>query len=220
MKKLVQGLHHFQEHIFGEKKELFEQLSQGQNPDTLFITCSDSRIAPNLLTQTEPGELFILRNAGNIIPSHSTTNGGETATIEYAVKALGVKDIIVCGHSDCGAMKGLLNPDSLKELPSVSDWLSHAEATRCIIQENYMHLTEEEQLNVAIQENVLSQLKHLRTLPSVATKLVKNELRLHGWVYKFETGQVFSYEPTQEQFLLLQKHTMSELNQERLSPTL
>ena len=104
MQKLLEGLHHFQQNIFSSQRELFERLAKGQSPETLFITCSDSRINPNLLTQTQPGELFILRNAGNIIPPYGAANGGEGATIEYAVAVLGVKDIIVCGHAHCGAM--------------------------------------------------------------------------------------------------------------------
>lgn len=200
MQKLVHGLHHFQSHVFNSKKELFERLSHGQSPDALFITCSDSRINPNLITQTEPGELFILRNAGNIVPPHGAANGGEGATIEFAVKALGVKDIIICGHSHCGAMKGLLNPEGLAELPTVAQWLSHAEATQWIIKENYSHLNPSERLNAATQENVLVQLENLRTIPAVAAKLVKGELNLHGWVYKIETGEVFAYDPEVGQF--------------------
>lgn len=201
MQKLIHGLHHFQEHVYSSKEELFQRLSHGQAPDALFITCSDSRINPNLLTQTEPGELFILRNAGNLIPPHGAANGGEAATIEFAVLALGVKDIIVCGHSHCGAVKGLLNPDSLTKLPTVRQWLSHADATKCIVDENYADRSPEEKLNIAIQENVLVQLENLRTIPAVAARLVKGDLNLHGWVYKFETGQVFAYNPSQGQFV-------------------
>ncbi len=200
MQKLVQGIHHFQDHIFHSKKELFERLSGGQTPDALFITCSDSRINPNLITQTEPGELFIMRNAGNIIPPYGAANGGEAATIEFAVQGLGIKDIIVCGHSHCGAIKGLMKPDSLSDMPMVRQWLGHAEATRCIIEENYADYRYEDKLNIAVQENVLVQLEHLRTLPVVAARLMRGELNLHGWVYKFETGEVFSYEPGRGQF--------------------
>src|ERR1044071_9547851 len=127
MQKLVHGIHRFQEGVFRSQKELFEQLSSGQKPAALFITCSDSRIDPNLLTQTEPGDLFILRNASNIVPPYGPYGGGEAATIEYAVSVLGVQDIIVCGHSHCGAMSGLLNPDQVRELPAVRNWLAHAE---------------------------------------------------------------------------------------------
>ncbi len=200
MRKLISGLHHFQSNMFESRKELFERLATGQNPDALFITCSDSRINPNLLTNTEPGDLFILRNAGNIIPAHGC-GGGEAATIEFAVAVLGVRDLIICGHSACGAIKALLNPSSLNKLPSVRSWLSHAEATRQIIEDNYSDLDEEEKLNVAIQENVLAQIENLRTLPMVASRLLSGNVHIHGWTYKIQTGEVFSYSLEEGQFL-------------------
>jgi carbonic anhydrase len=203
MEKLVHGLHAFQRDYFSSQRELFERLANGQHPETLFITCSDSRINPNLLTQTEPGDLFILRNAGNLVPPYGATNGGEAATIEYAVSAIGVKDIIVCGHSHCGAMKGLLHPEDLTEMPAVVDWLRQAEATRRIIKENYPHLEAGPLLTSTVEENVLVQLENLRTHPSVAARLARGQLKLHGWVYKLETGQVFQYEPEAGQFELL-----------------
>ena len=220
MAHLIQGLHHFQEQVFQSKKELFERLGQGQSPETLFITCSDSRIVPSLITHTDPGELFIIRNAGNIIPPHGAANGGEGAAVEYAVKALGVKHIVVCGHSHCGAMKGLLAPESLTELPTVANWLSHAEPTRCILHENYGNLADSEKLNVAIQENVLCQLENLRTLPSVASKLVQGGLTLHAWVYKIETGDVLAYEPVEGQFLPLSQQIEIEERRDLLSSAL
>jgi carbonic anhydrase len=203
MRKLIAGLHHFQSEIFLSHKELFERLSRGQNPDALFITCSDSRINPNFITQTNPGELFILRNAGNIVPPYGAASGGEEATIEFAVAGLGIKDIIVCGHSLCGAMNGLLHPEELRHMPSVMAWLSHAEATRRLVTLNYADLDEQQQLNVAIQENVLAQLENLRTHPAVASRLSRGELNLHGWTYKIETGEVFGYQPKEGQFLPL-----------------
>ena len=135
MQKLIHGLHRFQTDVFSDRRAFFEQLAKGQAPEVLLITCSDSRIDPSLLTQTDPGELFILRNAGNIVPPHGAANGGEGATIEFAVAGLGIKDIIICGHSHCGAMKGLLEPDQLATMPTVASWLSHAETTRRIAQE-------------------------------------------------------------------------------------
>ena len=140
MQKLIQGTHQFQSEDFLPLQGLFEHLAKGQNPETLFITCSDSRIDPNMLTRSKPGDLFIIRNAGNIIPPHGAGNGGEAATVEFAVAALGVKDIIICGHSHCGAMKGLLQPEQVASLPAVSSWLSYAETTRRIIRDNYGHL--------------------------------------------------------------------------------
>jgi len=200
MQKLVQGIHNFQAHIFRAQREFFERLADGQKPETLFITCSDSRLNPNLLTQTSPGELFILRNAGNIIPPHGAANGGEGATVEYAIVGLGVQDIIICGHSQCGAMKGLLSRETLHDMPAVSAWLGHAEATRRIMCEKYGDRTGAAQLTTAVEENVLVQLENLRTHPAVAARLASGKLKLHGWVYKIETGEVFAYDPMRGQF--------------------
>lgn len=206
MQKLIEGIHRFQGESFLPLQGLFEQLAKGQNPETLFITCSDSRIDPTLLTKASPGDLFILRNAGNIVPPHGAGNGGEAATIEFAVAALNVKDIIICGHSHCGAMQGLLKPEQVAKLPAVSAWLSHAETTRRIVVENYGHLDGERLLTVTVEENVLVQLENLRTLPAVASRLVRGDLRLHGWVYKIETGEVFAYEVGSGQFVKLAEY--------------
>ena len=202
MQKLVNGIHEFREKFFTSNKQLFQRLAKGQQPLALFITCSDSRIDPNLLTQTQPGELFILRNAGNIVPPYGASLGGEAATIEYAVSVLKVKDIIICGHSHCGAMNGLLHPEQLGDLPAVRTWLAHADATARIMAENYRHIVEDgPRLTATVEENVLVQLENLRTHPSVAAKLGRGELSLQGWVYKFETGQVFGYDAEQGQFV-------------------
>ncbi len=206
MQKLIQGIHQFQREDFLPLQGLFEQLAKGQNPETLFITCSDSRIDPNLLTRAKPGDLFILRNAGNIVPPYGACNGGEAATIEFAVAALGVKDIILCGHSHCGAMKGLLQEEQLAALPALSSWLSHAETTRRIIRDNYGHLGGDPRVTAAIEENVLVQLENLRTHPAVATRLRRGDLHLHGWVYKIETGEVFAYAVATGQFLPLAEY--------------
>jgi carbonic anhydrase len=210
MQKLIRGIHEFQDNHFQPLQGLFERLSKGQNPETLFITCSDSRIDPNLLTRSKPGDLFILRNAGNIIPPHGATNGGEGATIELAVSALGVRDIIICGHSHCGAMNALLNPEMVAPLPALAAWLEYAETTRRIVQENYRDLEGERLLTATIEENVLVQLEHLRTLPSVAARLVRGDLHLHGWVYKIETGEVFAFDPKTGQFVPLAEYNYPE----------
>jgi carbonic anhydrase len=210
MQNLIQGIHRFRKENFRPLKGLFETLAKGQNPEALFITCSDSRIDPNLLTGAKPGELFILRNAGNLVPPHGTVEGGEAATIEFAVTALAVRDIIICGHSHCGAMKGLLEPDTISSLPAVTKWLKHAETTRQIIIDNYGYLEGEQLLTAAIEENVLVQLEHLRTLPAVASGLVKGNLHLHGWVYKIETGEVFAYDFSRGQFISIAQHEYPE----------
>ncbi len=208
MQKLVQGIHRFQRECFSQDEKLFETLIEGQNPLALFITCSDSRIDPSWLTQTKPGELFIQRTAGNIVPAYGAVHGGEAATIEYAVAALNVKDIIICGHSHCGAMSGLLHAEKVQKMPAVRAYLQHAEATRRIVEENYAHLTkEDERLTLTVEENVLVQLENLRTHPSVAAALRRDQLKLHGWVYEFETGQVFAFDPVKSQFVPLQEIT-------------
>jgi carbonic anhydrase len=201
MRNLVEGIHHFQEKLFEHQRELFEKLGQGQAPSTLFITCSDSRVVPNLFTNTGPGELFVLRNAGNIVPPYGASTGGEAATVEYAVSVLGVKHVIVCGHSGCGAIQALLSPAQVKNLPAISTWLNQAEATRRIIEENYKDLSGDALLNVGVQENVLVQVENLETHPSVRAKLGRGELTVHAWVYKIETGQIFSYSVEQRRFL-------------------
>jgi len=200
MQKLISGIHQFQDAISGTQRELFKRLAEGQSPDALFITCSDSRIVPNLITQTQPGDLFTLRNAGNIVPPHGAGSGGEGATIEYAILALGVKDIVVCGHSHCGAMAGLLNPSSLEGLPQTGAWLRHAESTRRIVKDNYTHLKDNALLTATVEENVLVQLENLRTHPAVAAGIRTGKLGLHGWVYKLETGETFAYNPESGQF--------------------
>jgi carbonic anhydrase len=202
MKRLIQGLHQFQTDYFSTHRELFELLSQGQHPRILFITCSDSRIDPNLITQTQPGEMFIIRNAGNIIPPYGATNGGEGAAVEYAIHALGIQDVIVCGHSHCGAMKGLLKIEKLaEEMPVVYEWLKHAEATRRTMKEHYQDYEGEALLNAAIQENVLTQLENLRTYPVIYSRLKNGQLQLHGWVYEIETGEVLEYSPSVGQYV-------------------
>ena len=206
MQKLIAGIHQFRSQDFRPLQGLFEQLARGQTPETLFITCSDSRIDPNLLTRSKPGELFILRNAGNIVPPHGGTPGGEAATIEFAVAGLGVKDIIVCGHTHCGAMRGLLDPPSVAALPALAGWLNHAETTRRIVRDNYGHLDGDRLVTATVEENVLVQLENIRTLPAVASRLVKGDLHLHGWVYKIETGEVFAYESAGGQFVPLAEY--------------
>ncbi|MEA5511993.1 carbonic anhydrase [Crocosphaera sp. UHCC 0190] len=202
MKKLIEGLKEFQTGYFSSHRELFEELSHGQHPRILFITCSDSRIDPNLITQAQVGELFVIRNAGNIIPPFGAANGGEGAAIEYAVSALNIDQVIVCGHSHCGAMKGLLKLSSLEEkMPLVHNWLKHAEATRQVIKDNYSNLEGEELLEVTVAENVLTQLENLQTYPVIRSRLHQGNLSLHGWIYRIETGEVFEYDVISHDFI-------------------
>jgi carbonic anhydrase len=203
VQQLVAGIHRFKRDVFRRQREFFEELAKGQEPQSLFITCSDSRIDPNLITHTDPGDLFVLRNAGNIIPAYGATTGGEVATIEFAIMGLGVRDIVVCGHSHCGAMKGVLDPSAVAEMPAVADWLKNAEATRRIIRAKYSQLSGEALLDAAIEENVLMQIENLQTHPAVAVALAEDKLKLHAWVYEIETGEVFAFDDVAEQFLPL-----------------
>ena len=201
MEKVLKGLLRFQKKVFGKKKKLFTSLSKQQNPSVLFVTCSDSQIDPSLLMQTDPGDIFIIRNAGNLIPTYGAAIGGSTATIEYGVSVLQVKDIIVCGHMDCGAMKGLLHPEKLQDLPAVKAWLQHAETTVRMVKDHCAHLKGDELFAATIRENVLVQLDHLRTHPAVATRLRQGDLRLHGWVYSIGTGEVWVYDSEKKEFV-------------------
>ena len=220
MQKLVQGLHQFQNQVFSSHRELFERLEKGQSPETLFITCSDSRINPNLITQTGPGELFILRNVGNLVPRYDEHLGSTAAAIEFAVAALKVKDIVICGHSNCGAMQALLDPATVEGLPATQKWMAHAEATGRIIRENYGHLEGKAKLHATVEENVLVQLEHLRTHPTVAAALDTGRLRIHGWVYMIQTGEVFAFDPTQSQFVTLTDKGVAPLDEAHRSSDL
>jgi carbonic anhydrase len=209
MKHLVRGVHRFRREVIANK-DFFEKLSEGQSPAALFVTCSDSRINPHLLTQAQPGDIFVLRNAGNIVPPYGgSSHGGESATIEYAVSALNVQDVIVCGHSGCGAMAALLKPELVSHLPAVRAWLDYAEVTRRVLRENYKDVVDDETLlNIAVQENVLAQLESLQTHPSVAARVARGDLKLHAWVYRLDTGGVFAFDSEQSQFMPLSESPM------------
>lgn len=202
MQKLIEGIRQFQSSYVPSHKSLMKELSKGQHPRVLFIGCSDSRVSPEIITQSEIGDLFIIRNAGNIIPPFEATNGGEGATIEYAIDALDIKQVIICGHSQCGAMKGLLQIGELEDkMPLVYEWLHHAEATRKLVCDNYGHLEKKEMLNALVAENVLTQIDNLRTYPVIRSKLYAGELSIHGWVYKIETGEVLNYDSETHAFM-------------------
>src|SRR5271156_820412 len=187
VEKLLGGISRFQKHVYPKYQDLFEKLALGQRPEALFITCADSRIDPCLLTQTKPGELFICRVIGNIVPPYPDAIGGVSATIEYAVGVLQVPTVIVCGHTDCGVMKGALNPDALEAYPNVRAWLRYAEVSH----RDLLALTE---------HNVVAQLKNLRSHPSVAARLEEGDLALHGWVYHIGPGKVTAYDEASGKF--------------------
>jgi carbonic anhydrase len=201
MERIVQGVSRFQRDVYPRQRELFEQLARKQNPGALFITCADSRIVPDLITQSDPGDLFICRNAGNMVPAYGEVNGGVSATIEYAVVALKIRHIVVCGHTDCGAMKAVLHPEATAGMPTVRSWLAYGEMARRIVDEAYPDLSEEAKLHALIEENVVAQLEHLKTHPSVAAGLAMGEMSLHGWVYHIRTGVVDAYDREEGRFV-------------------
>lgn len=206
MDKLAAGVMKFQQEAYEERRDLFTKLADGQSPEALFITCSDSRIDPNLLTQTQPGELFICRNAGNIVPPHTNNTGAMTASIEFAVGALKVPHIVVCGHSECGAMKGAMHPEALDEFPHVKEWLGYARAAALVTKRRGAALDEKDKLDMLIRENVLLQLAHLKTHPYVAVQLSSGETELHGWVYDIRSGEVLAYDERANAFIPVADH--------------
>ena len=201
MHRLLPGIREFRENVFPARRAHFEELALGQQPSTLFITCSDSRVVPHMLTQTEPGELFELRNAGNMVPPCVAEMSGEAATIEYAVKALKVQQIVVCGHSHCGAITGVLKPELVRDLPAVEKWLAHADRIRREIDDQHLATEDgDDLLSTAIKANVLVQLAHLRTYRDVAEAEEREELAIFGCFYRFETGDVSVYDPAENRF--------------------
>ena len=194
METVRKGILKFQREVYPQRKQQFADLANTQKPETLFITCSDSRVVPQLITQSEPGQLFICRTAGNIVPTYGEVHGGVSATIEYAVAVLGVSDVIVCGHTNCGAMKGVLHPESVESLPAVRHWLRYGEAARHVVKENYPDLPEELKLQVLTRENLIAQLDNLRTHPSVVARLRSGKLRVHAMLYDIKTGEVEAYQ--------------------------
>jgi len=200
---LVESYQHFRKEVFPQHRERFEGLAESQNPSVLFITCADSRIVPDLILQSNPGELFVCRNAGNIIPPYGEQAGGVSATIEYAVDVLGVGAIIVCGHSDCGAMRALLHPEKVAALPTVAKWLRHAESARRVVADHYGDSDTPALMEALVEENVLAQIEHLETHPYVASRLRRGELEIYGWVYRIHTGEIVTLDATQGCFVPL-----------------
>ena len=202
MEKLITGYLQFKESGFKERKDLFAKLSNSQSPEVLFITCSDSRIDPNLITQTEPGDLFVIRNAGNIVPPHTVESDGIVASVEFAVVGLGVKHIVICGHSNCGAMKGALNTSGLSDLPKVRGWLNYCSEAVTIVQSRDRNLKSDE-LNSVTQENVLLQIKRLEQYPEISKRLASGKIEIHGWVYGIGEGIIRYFNQEKQTFVEL-----------------
>ncbi|MEZ2352014.1 carbonic anhydrase [Caballeronia sp. RCC_10] len=186
---LLQGAEDFSRFVFPDSEALFKSLAHQQAPHTLFITCADSRVSPEMITQTRPGELFVCRNIGNIVPAYGEMLGGVSAVVEFAVLALNVRQIVICGHSDCGAMKGLASGATIAdEMPTVHAWLRNAEAARSVV--TARKLEEERVVQAMVEENIRLQLTHLRTHPAVAGRLALKQLQVQGWVYDIGQGEV------------------------------
>jgi carbonic anhydrase len=205
MQQLIAGVHRFQNEEFGRYRALFRKLSrEGQKPHTLFITCSDSRVLAELITQSKPGDLFVVKNVGNIVPPASAvgSTNSTAAAIEFAVDVLKVNDVVVCGHSQCGAMDALLGEFVPTDaLPHLSTWLEIASPVRQVLARDYRHLTEPTaRATAAAEENVLFALENLHTYPCVQRRLANGSLHLHGWFFKIVSAELFAYDPAANQF--------------------
>jgi carbonic anhydrase len=205
MKKLISGLHKFQTEVFPIQKDFFQKLVEGQEPEILFVTCSDSRINPTLVTSADPGDLFILRNAGNIIPPYSIPSG-EAATIEFAINQLKVEHLIICGHSHCGALNAAPHLDSLKNQHQLHAWIDqNVSPTLALVNKSYHELDAVSFASILLQEHVLKQIENVKTHPAVNRAIDKGLLTLHAWIYRFEEGNIYSFNQNDGQFELI-KH--------------
>ncbi|WP_260925316.1 carbonic anhydrase [Novosphingobium sp. 9] len=206
MNELIGRVFQFEKTIYPASSDLFAKLStHGQEPKALIVSCADSRIVPEQIMQADPGDLFVCRNAGNIVPPYAAQTGGVSATVEYAVAVLGVRDIIVCGHSDCGAMKALAAPALPEGMPAVANWLHHGSAAKHIVDSCHGHLEGGERVRRLSLENVIAQIAHLRTHPSVAAAMAKGEMALHGWFVDIGAGQVLGLDGETGQFVPLRE---------------
>ena len=206
MNELIGRVFSFEKTVFPLHSALYTKLAtNGQSPKALMISCADSRVLPEQLLQAGPGDLFVCRNAGNIVPPFAQKNGGVSSTVEYAVMALGVRDIIVCGHSDCGAMKAVANPQSLAGMPNVAAWLNHADAAQKVVADCYHGLDDAERVRAISLENVVAQLAHLRTHPAVASGLARGEIALHGWFVEIHAGQILALDGVSGRFVPLRE---------------
>jgi carbonic anhydrase len=206
MNELIGRVFSFEKTTFPQSSDLYSQLStHGQEPKALMISCADLRVVPEQIVQAQPGDLFVCRNAGNMVPSYSTMNGGVSSTVEYAVVALGVRDIIVCGHSDCGAMKALAAPEAPEGMPNVVAWLRHGAAAEHVVSSCSPHLEGKERVRAVALENVIAQIAHLRTHPSVAAAIARGEMSLHGWFVDIAAGQVLGLDGDTGQFVPLRE---------------
>ncbi|MEO7028195.1 MAG: carbonic anhydrase [Acidobacteriaceae bacterium] len=202
LENLKAGVRRFRSEVFPERAEIYARaVTETQRPHTLFVACADARVDPIELTQSAPGEVFVLRNIGNMVPAYGEMLGGNSAVIEFAVSSLKVQHIVICGHTDCGAMKALLRPESVKAMPTVTRWLTNAHAALTVAETLHKKVAQQRELIATLTEqNVLLQLQHLKTHPSVAGAMAMGELTVSGWVYDIGHGQVSIAENGQRVF--------------------
>jgi carbonic anhydrase len=204
MQELIQGVHDFQHHEFRSYSDLFQRLaSEGQTPHTLFVTCADSRVQAELITCSKPGELFVVKNVGNIVPSASVTGPNSTAAaVEFALESLGVTDIVLCGHTQCGAMSALVSGiPHAEHQPHLAEWLEQSREVRDAVAKNYPAVTDTSDLTTLMaEENVLFGLENLKTYGVVQRALAEERIRLHGWMFRIRDAQLFAYSSQSGQF--------------------
>lgn len=222
MKKLISGIVDFRKNVRPAWKDTFAKLALGQRPDTLFIACSDSRVVPNVFASSDPGDLFVVRNVGNLIPpcgerGISTSDESEAAALEFSLLTLPVSAIIVCGHSECGAMDALVRRQAPSEAPNLNSWLRHAKGSLQKLGEGNRLGAHLERHNQLSQLNVLEQMNHLRTYPIVRDRIREGRLRLHGWWFDIKEAEVYEYDLAETAFKLIDE-TYARVLLERLNP--
>jgi carbonic anhydrase len=191
LERLKDGIRRFRRDVYPEQAEHYKRvMSEPQSPHALIITCADSRLHPDTLTQAAPGDVFVTRNIGNMVPAYPEMLGGVSAVLEFAVSAMKVEHIVVCGHSDCGAMKALLNPETVEEMPTVKAWLRNAAAALEVAKAIQEATGDHDLLRIVTEQNVLLQVAHVRTHPAVAGAIARGELEVSGWVYDIAHGEV------------------------------
>lgn len=222
MKKLINGIVEFRRKVQQSYRESFGKLATGQSPDTLFIACSDSRVVPNTFASTNPGDLFVVRNVGNLVPpcggehGASASDESEAAAIEFSVLSLNVSHVIVCGHSECAAMRALANNRQNVKTPNLLNWLRHGDAAVEKLRSGYTldgTLTEHNQIS---QLNVLLQIEHIKSYPVIRERIANKSLSIHGWWFDIAHADVYAYEDEQKRFILIDE-TEAERIIERLS---
>lgn len=216
MKKLVQGIIDFRNNVRPSYRETFARLALGQAPDTLFIACSDSRVVPNLFASTDPGDLFVVRNVGNLVPPCGGPHGlsvadeSEAAAVEFATQNLGVKDVIICGHSECGAMQALMAGREKVKLPNLREWLRHGEEARELLGDEPPAQSNHNRLS---QLNVLQQVQNLRSYPLIRDRLDAGKLRIHAWWFELHSALVYTFDAEAQAFVEIDEKQAAKLTQ-------